>query len=1047
MLTGIVSDAATGKPVADAVVTATSPDLQGEEVTVTDAAGLYRIPQLPPGVYALRLEKEGYKPYTRGDIALRVDRTIRLNVQLQPEALKAEEVVVVGRAPTIDVGSTTTGINVGQDFMRNVALIRPGGISGTRSFESLAEAAPQVNADRYGFSINGTTSPENQFVIDGLSVNDPAYGLNATPLSVEFVQDVNIITGGYMPEYGRATGGVMNVVTKSGSNEFHGSVFFNITPGALNGPRPQIENLSSTFVGGGAKLWNLGDFGVEIGGPIMKDRLWFYAGFAPSFARYYRSGYLRKFDIDTTDDNSDGDGDYRLRDANGNLVSKKLEGTERGRFADARSYQFLGKLTYALTPDHSLTLSVVGAPYASGGGQGLGIDPYTTAVDPLYAGQHTAQAHMYRYDTYDVALKYAGAALDKHLLFDVTLGWHHQYAAREAVDGTPIGSTTGAAGTPMIVYRRTAPHSITDFEDYGPEVAAACAPVAVIDEDGNPVSAQPCPVPSYWVGGADYMNNAVLDRWQARAMVTYLASLLGHHVIKAGFDVELMKYSNRKAYSGGYRLQESTSGRSFTDSRQYGYLQGPDDFVQQVDQTAVSSSTTVGAFLQDSWSIMDVVTLNAGLRWDQQTVFGADGKLGLALNNEWSPRVGIIYDFTQQGRSKLFGNYARYYESMPLDLADRLLPGERAGGFIRQRTATASRPGCDPLVDINQTLNECHDKANFLPLGASYDPSQYAFVTGGDPTPVDPNLVPQSSDELTFGGEYEVIPDGRAGIQYTKRWMNAVIEDMSRDESNTYFIGNPGMGLAKDFPAAVRDYDAVTVYFTKAFSDLWLAQVSYTWSYLRGNYAGLFRPETAQLDPNNNSDFDLQSLLANRTGPLPSDRTHVIKVFGAKEFQLGEHVAISLGLTYKGRSGEPINYYGAHELYGGDEVFVLPRGSGGRLPWTHTVDSRLAFSYKFTKDYVATLSAEIFNMFNFAAVTAVDETFTSSDVLPYVSDGTDKTPQEQICIAGSNSQCQRPLVGPDGATPLTTADLNSNYKQPVAYQAPLSVRFGIRMSF
>lgn len=1057
MLTGIVSDAATGKPVPDVVVTATSPSLQGEEVTVTDAAGLYRIPQLPPGVYTIRLEKEAYKPYTRGDISLRVDRTIRLNVQLQPEALKAEEVVVVGRAPTIDVGSTTTGINVGQDFMRNVALIRPGGVSGTRSFESLAEAAPQVNADRYGFSMNGTTSPENQFVIDGLSVNDPAYGLNATPLSVEFVQDANVITGGYMPEYGRATGGVMNVVTKSGSNEFHGSVFFNITPGALTGPRPQIENFTSTFVQEQAKIWNLGDFGAEVGGPILKDRLWFYAGFAPSFARYYRHGHLRRFVMDPNDDNSDGDNDWRQRDANGNLVSEDIPDTEVGRFGDARSYQFIGKLTFQVTPDHSLTLSVIGSPFTSGGGQGLGIDPQDGTVDSLLSGTHDSVAHLYRADAYDVALKYAGAALDKHLLFDVTLGWHHQYFARLANDGSPIGATEGVASRPMVLYRRTRPHSITEFEDFGPDVARACAPVDVIEDNSDPANpvmttTNPCPVATYSIGGADFMNSALLDRWQGRAMVTYLASLLGHHVIKAGFDLEVMNYTNQKAYSGGYRLRESLGGGTFLDHRQYGYLTGPDEFVQQVDQTANSTSTTMGAFLQDSWSIMDVVTLNVGLRWDQQHIFGADGKLGIALNNEWSPRVGIIYDFTQQGRSKLFGNYARYYESVPLDLADRAFPGERQGGFIRYRNegaagTTPDNRGCDPLVDLGQTLDECKDPNNYLHLGSSWDPSQFAYNTGGDKVPVDPNIVPQSSDELVFGGEYEVIPDGRAGVMYTKRWMNAVIEDMSRDESNTYFIGNPGMGLAKDFPKATRDYDAVTVYFTKSFSDLWLAQVSYTWSYLRGNYAGLFRPETGQLDPNINSDFDLQSLLPNRTGPLPGDRTHVIKIFGAKEFQLGEHVAISLGLTYKGRSGEPINYFGSHELYGADEVFVLPRGSGGRLPWVHTVDSRLAFSYKFTKDYVATISAELFNMFNFSAVTAVDETFTEQDVLPYVSDGSDRSPQEQICIAGSDGSCERPLVGPDGTTRLTADDLNKNFKQPTQYQAPLSVRFGIRMSF
>src|SRR6185436_3590725 len=116
----------------------------------------------------------------------------------------------------------------------------------TRSFESLAEVAPGATPDRYGVSISGTTSPENQYVIDGLSVNNPAFGILGTQLPVEFVKEVNVITGGYMPEYGRATGGYLDVVTKSGGNELHGSVFSSISPGVLEGAREPVQRAGST---------------------------------------------------------------------------------------------------------------------------------------------------------------------------------------------------------------------------------------------------------------------------------------------------------------------------------------------------------------------------------------------------------------------------------------------------------------------------------------------------------------------------------------------------------------------------------------------------------------------------------------------------------------------------------------------------------------------------------------------------------------------------------------------------------------------------------
>src|SRR4029078_11684305 len=129
-------------------------------------------------------------------------------------------------------------------------------------------------------------------------------------------------------------------------------------------------------------------------------------------------------------------------------------------------------------------------------------------------------------------------------------------------------------------------------------------------------------------------------------------------------------------------------------------------------------------------------------------------------------------------------------------------------------------------------------------VGAPYSPNQLWGVVGSVKSPVDPDIQPQSSDEIALGGENEVLPNGRGALQYTKRFQNRVIEDISRDEAQTYFIGNPGYGIAKDFPKATRDYDAVTLTLQKTFADLWLAQVSYTASYLRGNWAGLFRPET-----------------------------------------------------------------------------------------------------------------------------------------------------------------------------------------------------------
>jgi hypothetical protein len=1066
VLTGTVTDAATGKPVPDVVVTATSPALQGEEIVVTDNTGLYRIPQLPPGAYTLRLEKEQFKPYSRGDINLRSDRTIRLNVQLQPESVQAEEVVVVGKSPTVDVGSTTTGLNVGKDFVNNIPFIQPNA-AGTRSFESLAAVAPQVNSDAYGFGISGAQSPENALLVDGTSVNDVAYGstgryasmLSSASLPVDFIEEVNVITGGYMPEYGRATGGVLSAVTKSGSNEFHGSIFGNYTPGALQGSRPQINTAASVFGTNGLdafgvpnRVWNSGDFGVELGGPILKDRLWFYAGFSPSIAR---NVYTR-----TTNRILLGADGTPLLDNQGNQQAVEIPGTAQRRFADTRAYNYIAKLTFLLSPNQNIALSVSGAP--------------KTSDQPVFAPGLLSGTKEFN-DNVDLSLKYTAGFLDKHLLIDATVGWHHQNVGYGLPDdGTDIGSVGGGGGTPGVIFRRSigggpngsGNHSLLDFEKFstGSDVYKYCEP-------GGSGDSQACPATSgsstYSIGGQGYMDHELLDRIQGKVIFTYLLTALGHMVIKAGADYAHSSYQITKDYGGGNLLRESLTGSAFRDYRQYSYFTSPDQLVQQggPGKTGVvqsSSGSEFGAFVQDSWSILDLVTLNAGLRYDTQQLYAGDGTLGMSLNNELSPRVGLIYDFTQRGQSKVFASYARFYESVPLDIADRGLTGEFQAGFYRYKTAGAlgnGNAGCNPLKNISQTLNECQDPKNFLPITGAAAPSQNGLVTGAGKSPVDPNLQPQNSDEFMVGGEYELIQDGRLGATYTHRNLNNVIEDMSRDEGTTYFIGNPGMGIASDFPKATRNYDAVTVYFSKAFSDLWQAQVSYTWSSLWGNYAGLFRPETGQLDPNANSDFDLISLLPNRTGPLPGDITHVVKAFGAKEFVLNGTFSIVLGLAYNGHSGTPLSYLASHPLYGPGESFVLPRGAAGRTPWVHSIDGKLAGVVKINKSNSVQLSVDIFNMFNFAGITGMDQNLSNNDVLPY----TPADPNQQLsktladaCISGQNASCQSKLRqyvldpntgNPIGTAPVQAGDLNPNFKRITAYQAPLTVRFGVKVTF
>ncbi|MDI1448789.1 TonB-dependent receptor [Polyangium sp. 6x1] len=1072
VITGQVRNAATKAPVADVVITVTSPALQGEQIVVTDAGGNFRIPQLAPGEgYTVRADKEQYKPFSRGGIKLTSGSTVRVNLELLPENIQAgEEIVVVGKPPVIDVGSSRVAVTIDSEFTRRVAVNPPAAKGGaTRSFESLAAVAPGANADAYGVSVNGTSSPENGFIIDGVSANDPAFGILAVPLSAEFVKEVNVITAGYLPEYGRSIGGVMDVVTKSGSNEFHGSVFGAITPGAFEGARTLIPRAGNT-INTNPTLGSVRDFGFEIGGPIVKDKLWFFAGFSVAMQRYRLERVLSSLNNRIADDlmpNPNYDPEdptskefipgqdgvlevYPTIDAStGYQTATPLAGVNpQVYYADQQTMQYIGKLTWNINQDHNISVTVFGAPSTSGGNGTFGFDAQDggIAVGNLVGPYNSLAGTVDQFNN-SVVIKSSSAFANKKFLIDATLGWVYNSIAQGAADGSnvnDINDPTKLAYMPGMTWRRTSggAHPITDFENLPDSARAQCDPTG----DGQFVS-NFCPVATYRTGGPGLMNIATSNRYQGRVIATALLSALGQHVIKAGVDFEILNYTNTKGYGGGVFFRESTSGNFVADFRRYGFLQGPDDVVNLDVFEATSTSTTVGGFIQDSWNILDRVTVNLGVRYDAQVVTGNDGNVGIALPNQWSPRIGAIWDPTREGRAKITANFARFYQAITLNMVDRSFPGELGLQKNRSLNAPNFNPPkngvCNPLDPVQARGPECNSVDNLATYTFEYDPNQKYVVTGSDRVPIDPDLKPQSSDQIVIGGEYEIITDSRIGGAYTRQWLNYAMEDMSRDEASTYFIGNPGYGIAKDFPKATRDYDSFMVYFQKAFSNQWLAQVNYTVSWNRGNLAGLFRPETGQLDPNINSDFDLVSILANRTGDLPGDRRHVIKVFGAKEFQLPANVTINLGLGYLGRSGTPLNVLGSHALYGDSEVFILPRGAGGRTPWVHSIDTNVTFGYRFSKDSTLTVGVDIFNLFNFQQATGFDQRYTLGDVLP-VQDGTAANLHGKKGEAPTDTS--KKLLNSDG-TDFDPADINPNWQNPTSYQTPRQIRINARVTF
>jgi Carboxypeptidase regulatory-like domain len=1032
-LTGQVTDAQDRKPLADVVVTATSPDLQGEQVVVTDSSGLYRIPSLPAGTYSIHFEKDGYKIIDRTGIALRTDATLRVDAPLLPESLKAEEVVVTARAPTVDVGSSAIATTITKDFTSRIPVAPPTGKGGAnRSIEAVAEVVPGAQGDDFGVSFAGASSPENSYLIDGLNVGNPGYGTIGTPLSIEFVKELSVITGGYMPEYGRTTGGMLSAITKSGSNELHGNVFANFAPGGLAGtpttPPVGVGATTST-----SPLDWIGDVGGDVGGPIAKDKLWFYAGFDVSSENYsVKRQFYRQI---PTAANLGGALNVNCGTP-GNPACPQTErilGADQNTAAQALSFQAIAKLTWAINENNKLTGTFVASPTRTGGAGKFSVDPKMggAQLGAYPNGTLESTALQANSQSYDASLRWSSEFSNKRVLLDTTVGFHHEVDSEYPSDGSQPGAPSGLVTQPNVTWTRTAVpgmplvgyHSITEFEN-NPTLNQACSVPASLAVYTNTL----CPVLQYTSGGPigqnSHLYTQTYNRYSANSTLTYLLQFLGHHIIKAGVSVEVMTGSQDVVSS---TLSEDAGGGFLSQNAGFGVLNGPDNPIQANPLHIKTTSVIAGGFLQDSWSIMDVITANFGVRYDAQQLFNGLGQTAMSLPDQWSPRLGVIYDPTQSGRAKIYANYARYFESVPLALANDSLVG--------QPNVLAQFPGpgpnaanCNSVPPNSQSCTSLQPNTNNV--NPPHQPSQTYHVQGQGVDSIDPNVKPTTEDDFVAGAEYEIFKDARAGISYQRRWLVRWLDDMSNDATGTFFLGNPGYNWASGFPQAERTYDGGTLYLTKTFGDEWLTSASYTLSYLRGNISGLFIP--GEFDPNHNASFDTKAFTINQQGPLAGDRTHQVKLFGAKDWAINPQSRLSTGLSFRAMSGTPINYEANDVIYGCCGLnLLLPRGSGGRTPWEYDVDVNLGYRFSVNKDTSLTATVDIFNLFNFQEVTTVNMQYTQQTALG----------QQNGTLA------QARLFSNGAARPIYSTDKNADFLLPTFYQSPRYFRFGIRGTF
>jgi len=259
-----------GGPLGGVRVELSGPALQGAKTTTSDASGLYHVTFLLPGKYDVKFSVSGFETVERKGVPVSLGATANVDVTMQVTV--SEAVSVTAGAPLIDRSSTRVGENFDETALTTLPT--------ARSYASVAQVVPGASNDEAdgrgtGLTIYGSSGSENAYFIDGVNTTNAEYGTQGKELNFEFIQEVEVKTGGYEAEYGRSTGGIINVITKSGGNEFHGDLFGYRDNDSLQSSNKHPDETNAGQTSG----YTREDYGLDLGGYFLPDRLWFFGAY------------------------------------------------------------------------------------------------------------------------------------------------------------------------------------------------------------------------------------------------------------------------------------------------------------------------------------------------------------------------------------------------------------------------------------------------------------------------------------------------------------------------------------------------------------------------------------------------------------------------------------------------------------------------------------------------------------------------------------------------------------------------------------------------
>ncbi|MBA6350755.1 TonB-dependent siderophore receptor [Colwellia sp. BRX9-1] len=484
---------------------------------------------------------------------------------------------------------------------------------------------------------------------------------------------------------------------------------------------------------------------------------------------------------------------------------------------------------------------------------------------------------------------------------------------------------------------------------------------------------------------------------------------LGSHELSFGLDAEKLTANQRTINSGGAYYLLYVDDYTDPDNPQFRQVRH-----RQYESGGSYESENIAYYLEDKWQATDLFTVNFGLRSDSFKNADGVGENFSTMDNNWAPRLGLTYDLSADGRTRLWLNAGRFYSPIPMNANLRL------GGSETYRQDYYAFDGfADPILQIPNISGTPIYYFDHYNNGSP--PENYDIA--------DKDLKPMTSDNVNIGFQMPVTDNWLLTIEGTYRNLAMAVEDINVDTSfnrylerefnasctrcsgsHYYVLANPGQDVTikanPDYdgplqyqeytiPAAdlghakpERTYTAMSFSVEHAWDGLWMLNATYTWSKSKGNYEGLVRSDNRQDNTRINTgitpQYDLPGLMDGSYGDLPNDRRHQVKIYGA--YQITEQISLAANFSYQ--TGRPVNAFGYHptdesaQAYDAESFYaqgqLVPRGSKGRTDSVMTLD--VSASYQFDlDDSTVILRVEVFNLLNSASVTQVDEMWDDED--------------------------------------------------------------------